>query len=134
MRVLPNINTIEIINDERIEQLFKEYYPILTAYANKFLNDLDDSREVAQDVFVKLYDKKERIKIHTSIKSHLYQSVKNACLNVIKQKQNRALHHENILYLNNDVSYEEDAIYEQTELEHVIFKAIHPKYTLTLFR
>jgi len=136
MRVLPNINTIEIINDERIEQLFKEYYPILTAYANKFLNDLDDSREVAQDVFVKLYDKKERIKIHTSIKSHLFQSVKNACLNVIKQKQNHANHHENILYMNNDVSYDDDDIYEQTELEYQIFKAIDelPEQCQRIFR
>lgn len=136
MTANPNSIAIEIINDERIEQLFKEYYSILTVYANKFLKDLDDSREVTQDVFVKLYDKKECIKIHTSIKSHLYQSVKNACINVIKQKQNRALHHENILYLNNDVSYEDDGIHEQTELEYEIFKAIDelPEQCQRIFR
>lgn len=129
-------NSIEIINDERIEQLFNEYYSLLTVYANKFLKDLDDSREVVQDVFVKLYDKKERIKIHTSVKSHLYQSVRNACLNIIKQNKNRSLHHENIMYLNGNMNYEIDDVFEQTELEYNIYKAISelPQQCQRIFR
>ena len=77
-----------------------------------------------QDVFVKLYDKEEALIIHTSAKSHLYQSVKNACLNNIKQKQTRVLHHENIKYLNGDFSYENDEMYVQSELEYELYKAI----------
>lgn len=116
--------TLVLVNETSIEQWYNTYYSILCVYANKFLKDLDLSRELVQDVFVKLYDKKEALSIHTSAKSHLYQSVKNACLNSIKQKQTHALHHENIKYLNGDFSYETDELYGQSELEYELHKAI----------
>ena len=114
----------EKLTESNIEALFKEHYSILTAYANKFLSDLDDSREIVQDVFVKLFDNKDSIKIHTSTKAHLFTSVRNACLNTIKQRKNHAEHHDNIKYLSSGVSMQADKILEQTELEHEIFKAI----------
>lgn len=113
-----------LVNETSIEQWYNSYYSLLCVYANKFLKDLDLSRELVQDVFVKLYDKEEALSIHTSAKSHLYQSVKNACLNNIKQKQTRALHHETIKYLNGDLSYENDELYGQSELEYELYKAI----------
>lgn len=118
-------HSFEILTEKRIEELFKEHYSVLTAYANKFLDDLDDSREVVQDIFVKLYDTKESIKIHTSTKAHLFTSVRNACLNNLRQRKTHATHHENIKYLssgNNSIGA--DKILEQTELEYEIFKAI----------
>ena len=117
-------HSYEKLTETKIEELFKEHYSILTAYANKFLSDLDDSREIVQDVFVKLFDKKDSIKIHTSIKAHLFTSVRNSCLNTIKQRKNHAEHHENIKYLSSGLSMQADKILEQTELEHEIFKAI----------
>ena len=122
-RTLQN-HSYEKLTEANIEALFKEHYSILTAYANKFLTDLDDSREIVQDVFVKLFDNKESIKIHTSAKAHLFTSVRNSCLNTIKQRKNHATHHENIKYLSSGVSMQADKILEQTELEHEIFKAI----------
>lgn len=114
----------ENLTETRIEQLFKEHYSVLTAYANKFLSDLDDSREIVQDVFVHLFDNRESVKIHTSAKAHLYTSVRNACLNTIRQRKNHATHHENIKYLSSGYSLEADKILEQTELEYELFKAI----------
>jgi len=113
-----------LVNEVSIEEWYHSYYSLLCVYANKFLKDLDLSRELVQDVFVKLYDKKEAISIHTSAKSHLYQSVKNACINTIKQKQTHALHHESIKYQNGDCSYENDELYGQSELEYELYKAI----------
>jgi len=115
---------IENLSETRIEQLFKEHYSVLTAYAHKFLTDLDDSREIVQNVFVQLFDNRESIKIHTSAKAHLFTSVRNACLNTIKQRKSHAVHHENIKYLNSGFSMESDKILEQTELEYELFKAI----------
>ena len=120
----PTNYSIELLTEANIEALFKEHYSILTAFANKFLSDLDDSREIVQDVFVKLFDNKDSIKIHTSAKAHLFTSVRNACLNTIKQRKNHATHHENIKYLSSGVSMQADKILEQTELEHEIYKAI----------
>ncbi|PXY02686.1 RNA polymerase sigma-70 factor [Marinifilum breve] len=116
--------SIELLTEKRIEELFKEHYAVLTVYANKFLSDLDDAREIVQNVFVQLIDHKDTVKIHTSAKAHLYTSVRNACLNAIKQKNTHAKHHENIKYLNSDIGMGVDKILEQTELEYELYQAI----------
>ncbi|MGQ1909975.1 RNA polymerase sigma-70 factor [Marinifilum sp. RC60d5] len=117
-------NSVELLTEKRIEELFKEHYSVLTAYAHKFLSDLDDSREIVQNVFVNLIDNKNSVKIHTSAKAHLYTCVRNACLNSIKQKNTHARHHDSIRYLNSDIGIGADKILEQTELEYQLYKAI----------
>lgn len=119
-----SIQSGEVITEKRVEELFKEHYAVLTAYASKFLDDLEECKEVVQNVFVGLLDSKKTIKIHTSAKAHLYTSVRNACLNTIRQKNTHAKHHENIKYLSSDYSIEADKILEKTELEYEIYKTI----------
>lgn len=119
-----NPKSVDRLTEQRIEELFREHYSILTAYANKFLSDLDDSREIVQEVFVHLFDNREKIKIHTSAKAHLFTSVRNSCLNTIRQRKTHSTHHENIKYLSSSLSPEADKILEQTELEHELFKII----------
>ena len=77
--------------------LFDTYYNPLVVFANRMLLDIDLSRSVVQDVFVMLYDKREDIVIHTNLNAHLYQSVKNRCLNYIKRDKMKSGHHQIIL-------------------------------------
>lgn len=77
--------------------LFDKYYQILVTFAYRFLGDLDSSRNLVQDIFVMLYDKREEIKIHSSLKAHLYQTVRNRALNVIKREKMQREHHGRIL-------------------------------------
>ena len=65
------------------EILFKEYYKILTVFANKYLVDLEASRELVQDLFVNLYEKRDNLEINSSLKSYLFRSVHNRCINQI---------------------------------------------------
>ena len=124
------------INDKLIEILFEEHYSMLCVYANKFLRNMEDAREIVQDIFVGLYEKKNTLTIHTSIKSHLYQSVKNASLNALKQKGNHAKHHEDILYLSSELTEDEDELFKDTESESEIYKAISelPEQCQRIFR
>jgi len=62
------------------------------------LNDRDEAEDIAQKMFCKLWDQREKMEIHTSIKSYLYRMVHNACLNKIKQWQIQSEHHEIIAY------------------------------------
>ena len=66
------------------EALFNAHYSDLCAYANNFLKDVDASEEVVQEVLFKLWTNKDRVVITTSVKSYLFRSVRNACLNVLK--------------------------------------------------
>jgi len=116
---------IQILNEELIENLFKEYYQLLTVYANKFLGDMDESRDIVQNVFAGLIEKQVGTKIHSSAKAHLYTSVKNSCLNTIKKKSVHSKHHENIKYLSPEYSIENDEVFESSELEYSIYKHIN---------
>ena len=49
-----------------------------------FLNDLDAAEEVVQNLFVKFWENRAVTKITSSVRSYLFRSVRNSCLNFIK--------------------------------------------------
>jgi RNA polymerase sigma-70 factor (family 1) len=106
------------------EQLFIRYYTRLVVFACRFVPDEDTARELVQDVFVSFFDKQQTIEIHTSLKAHLYQSVRNRCLNHIKREKNIKLHHDNIYHNNINSDYYLESSIEQTEFENKIFQLI----------
>lgn len=83
------------------EQLFKDYYGRLCNYVNTILNDVDESEEIVQSTFIALWEKRESLVIHTSVKSYLYQAVHNQSLNKIKHNQVKQSHFEYVTAQNN---------------------------------
>jgi RNA polymerase sigma-70 factor, ECF subfamily len=71
-------------NIKAFETLFHRYYGNLCLFASKLINNNEAAEEIVQDLFVKLWEKKEQISIESSIKNYLFRSVKNHCLNFIK--------------------------------------------------
>jgi len=109
--------------------IFNEYYPALTVFAQKFLNDPDQAKEIVQDMFVQLYEKREHLTIQTSLKSYLYQSVRNGCLNLIKQDKTHQKHHEEIKRSASGVDNWSDQMVD-AELEkriHIVISSLPPK-------
>jgi len=70
------------------EQLFREFYPVLCAYARRYTYDKSSAEEVVQDFFCKLWDKHHEIQINTNIQSYLRKSVLNHCLNYARKVEN----------------------------------------------
>jgi RNA polymerase sigma-70 factor (family 1) len=85
--------------------------------------DLDTGKEIVQDFFVHLYEIRSSVVITVSLESYLYQSVRNRCLNHIKQHQNQEKHLAQLQ--KEDESMEDiEADVERAELEHKIFRII----------
>jgi RNA polymerase sigma-70 factor (family 1) len=74
------------------EGLFKFYYPRLTIFANRFLNDTDAAEEIVSDIFVMLWEYGHEIDFKTTIKSYLFKSVQNRCLNYLKHQKIESLY------------------------------------------
>jgi RNA polymerase sigma-70 factor (ECF subfamily) len=104
--------------------MFEKYYSNLVVFAKKYLTDLDLSKGLVQDFFVKFYEKKDDIEIKTSLKSYLYQSVRNTCLNYIEKKKIQKRHHINIEYSASELSDEVLEKMDETELEAEIFRIV----------
>ena len=86
---------IEQINNSDVkafEILFHRYYNILCLYAAKIVKEDTAAEEIIQNLFVKLWEKREKIEIKTSVKNYLVRSVKNQCLNLIKHNKLKEAH------------------------------------------
>ncbi len=77
-----SINQIQ--TREQFEELFRTYYQELCSFVMTFLKDELAAEEVVQEVYFKLWLKREEITFSASPKSYLYAAVRNASLNVIK--------------------------------------------------
>ncbi len=69
------------------EKLFREYFPTLMAFAKKILVEEDDAREVVQQVFITIWEKRQEIDLSVSLKSYLFTSVHNRSLNMIRDRK-----------------------------------------------
>jgi len=118
------INRLRRGEEAAYEMLFNEYYKVLTMFANKYLNDLEASKEIVQDLFVHLYEKREQLDINSSLKSYLFRSTHNRCINYINAQKIRHKYAEHVAYTMDpgDSSLEHEV--NKTELEHLLYKAI----------
>jgi RNA polymerase sigma-70 factor (family 1) len=110
-------------NLDNFEALFKHFYAPLVVYACKYVGELEIAREIVQDFFVRLYEKRQTITIDTSIKSYLYRSVCNCCINYKKQRNIQDKHLKNIDMEKDDEGNLENEI-NRVELQQRIFEAI----------
>lgn len=69
------------------EELFKTHFNALHAYAFTILKDTHQAEEIVQQVFCKIWEKREDLSIHTSLKAYLYRSVYHDSLNYLKHKK-----------------------------------------------
>jgi RNA polymerase sigma-70 factor (ECF subfamily) len=65
-------------------EVFYRYHGRLVLYANKFLNDIELSRDVVQEVVFNIWKNPEVLLSDYSIKSYLFKSVKNGALNNLR--------------------------------------------------
>ncbi|MGV8092952.1 MAG: RNA polymerase sigma-70 factor [Mangrovibacterium sp.] len=64
---------------------FNDFYPVLCAFAERFLKNPDLSEDVAQEVLIKFWERREKFDDLNGAKSFLYVVVKNTCINMLKQ-------------------------------------------------
>jgi len=115
------VNRIKEGDKKAFEELFFDNYPKLTIFAKKYVFDMDTAREIVQDYFVRLYENRGHINIQTSLKTYLYSSIRNSCLNHLKRIKLHVSHNENIRKLNEDAGIDFSDTMEQTELEYNIW-------------
>ena len=130
------INRLKRGEEAAYEMLFREYYQLLTVFANKYVRDIETSKEIVQDLFVHLYEKRNRLDINSSLKSYLFRSTQNRSINYINAQKIRNKYAEHVKINTNleDNSLENEV--NKTELEHALYRAIDdlPPKCQTIFK
>jgi RNA polymerase sigma-70 factor (ECF subfamily) len=68
-------------------RLFEQYYALLCGIACGYLKHRHLAEEVVDDLFFKVWENREMLEIHTSLKAYLITAVHHRCLNHLKQSQ-----------------------------------------------
>lgn len=74
-------------HDERTYvQLFNENFRYLHRFAVSFLADYDIANDIVQSVFISIYENASSLKPDLNLKSYLIVSVRNRCLNYLRDQ------------------------------------------------
>lgn len=72
-------------NQQAFASLFRLLYPRLLSFAMQYVHVKETAEEIANDVFIKLWNRKEYLDQVNNISTYLFVSVKNLSLNYLKQ-------------------------------------------------
>jgi RNA polymerase sigma-70 factor (ECF subfamily) len=110
------------LNLQDFKKLYGAHYANLCYFGTRYIKDMEAIEDIVHDVFVKLWEKRKSIDADKSVKSYLYQSVNNRCLNHIRdhKKFDKDFDQQNII----EDSIDESLQIENEELGSEILKAI----------
>ena len=104
------------------EKIFNRYYEQLKIWSVFIVKSDSIAEEAVLDVFFKLWDKRKRININTSLKSYLFAAVKNQSIDYLRKNQQ-----ENMGFVYPDLrseSAQPDELMNAIELKERIEKSI----------
>lgn len=130
MQLIKGIQEKDVIerlrNGERtaFELLFQFYYPGLVIYATQFAVDRLQAEDIVQNLFVRLWEKRQRVQLVDSLKSYLFTSVRNSCLNTLKHQKVENKYVEQLYDLSEKNLLYQPNLYIASELQEIILGAI----------
>jgi RNA polymerase sigma-70 factor, ECF subfamily len=68
------------------DDFFRLLYPQLTGFAITYVRDKSTACDIVQDAFVNLWQKRSGIDPGKSLRSYMYQMVRNRCLNELRNR------------------------------------------------
>lgn len=77
----------EFYSLEKIEKLFKDNHKSLCNIAYRIIREKDAAEDIVQEVFIKLWQKREEIEIESTLKGYLFKAVANAALNELQKRK-----------------------------------------------
>ncbi|MBX9851529.1 MAG: RNA polymerase sigma-70 factor [Cytophagaceae bacterium] len=109
---------------QNIEKLFRENYKSLCNVVNRIVHDWDAAEDVVQEMFIKIWKKRNELKIETTLKGYLYKAASNAALNYLENNKRFKLHQEITEKNTANQIIDESVKLEQKEFEERIDRAL----------
>lgn len=112
--------------EEGIDLLFKYYYKDLVLKINQLLADIHASEDLAQEIFLEIWNKRQSIDIVQSFRAYIMRAGTNRAINCLKAKKlsfseidlDRDDHH---LETQSDEDYEQKSCFCKFERQHRFF-------------
>jgi len=69
------------------DRVFDEYFPQLQFFATRVTRDVEEARDIVNQVFVSLWKLRSRFETLVNIKAFLYITTRNHCFNYLRHRQ-----------------------------------------------
>lgn len=102
------------------DTIWYRYSPKLLNHAYNKTRDREDARDIVQETFITLWEKKETLQIKTTLKGFLYTSIRNKILNKLLHEAVRDKYLASLLQFINDGIYETDHKIREQQLKDQI--------------
>ena len=76
-----------MLDKTTFESLFRSEFKGLVFFALQYTKDTDTAREITQEAFISLWEKRERIDLSKPVKTYLSTTVRNKCLNWLRDNK-----------------------------------------------
>ncbi len=83
-------NTIRRIKQgdkEVFKKLFETYYLRLFLYTKSYVEDADTAKDIVQDLFINLWEKRKNLVIVSSLSSYLFRAIHNRSIQFLRHKK-----------------------------------------------
>lgn len=129
------VHTLSADVETIFEDVFKTHFKGLHSYAYTIVRDESAAEEMVQNVFYKLWEKKETIRVQQSITSYLYRAVYNESLNFLRHSKVKLAYQADAIKTMDGQDYGNSEA-KTRELEHKLEMAINelPEQCRTIFQ
>ena len=73
--------------EEGFKLIFDTYYPRFLRFAKEYVGDRHEAEDILQNVFVKLWEKRELLSADTNLNAYLLTMVKNRCMDFLNHQK-----------------------------------------------
>jgi RNA polymerase sigma-70 factor (ECF subfamily) len=81
------LNGLTSGNEKIFRLIMEEWYSRLFNFANNYLNNEENTKEVLQDVFLKLWDNRQKLSTDTNLNAYLFTLTRNRCIDLIRREK-----------------------------------------------
>ena len=123
------------IDEESLEWIFHKYFPRLVFYTNEFLGDEEKARDATTNLFVALWEQREKIEFKNEklLQGYLYFVAKNKAIDLVRDAKKEQVLLKDLGYLGNLTPHPEDKdnaliLTEAIAFIHAAIKELSPQY------
>ena len=112
-----------IVDKAGFDLFFKQYYTLFVSFACRYRLDVEEAKDIVQDIFVVFWEQKSQFNSLLAIKSFFYRSISNRCLNLLKHEDVKERYAESVLSEMESDSFIQESIIKE-EVSFMIRKQI----------
>ena len=117
------INGIRKGDHDTFRFIFDHYYALMCSIAYEYVEDYHLSQNIAEDVMLSIWEKREQLIISTSVKSYLLTSVHNKCIDYLRSRSREA----EVFSLESEIGSSSCYIPDQEMFEQIVSSELEKK-------